>query len=261
MRVLENSIFTQDFIIKPQEADLKHDILPSHLMWILQEAGVNQIEILQIGFDYLVEKKVTWALAGFEFDVKRAPKWKEKVTVFTWHKKKTGLFSYRDFEIKDSAGNILVVATSSWFIMDLENRRPARAEEYIPKLEESSKCALDSKLRRGSIGQIHPECLPVYTSTQKVKFLDLDHNGHANNVHYIRWMFNSLPTPFRMDFLLAHFEIFFTKEVNCDQTILEKTWECEKMNDDFVFIHHLYHEDGSIAAISRSRWKKREELQ
>ena len=59
----------------------------------------------------------------------------ESCRVLTWHKGMQGLFFLRDYQIRDEAGEVLVNSTSSWVIMEKDQRRMLRPDgltEIIP---------------------------------------------------------------------------------------------------------------------------------
>lgn len=215
--------YRQWFTVRPEQADCYHTLFPNYLLWMLQECSVNHVEAAHMGYDALIPRQLAWALAGFELEVRGLPQWKQSVSVDTWHKKSEGLFSYRDYQMRNQKGDCLVNASSTWFIMDLQKRKAIPASKVFPDLPVVPESALDSLLRRSALGD-PPDQPADYTSRHRVLFTDLDHNGHCNNVHYIRWMFYDLPASFLKEHLLQHFEIYFVKELNEGEAISERTW-------------------------------------
>lgn len=249
---LDKGIYSQKFVIRPHECDRYHQLLPRFLMWILQEAASNHAQATHQGYDDLIQENCAWALAGFAFNVHRMPQWKEEIEVFTWEKSATQIFIYRDFELRTSAGELLVEATSSWFILDLIKRKPIRIISYVHN--PVAKSAYAHPLKRSDLPDPNSFGATLLAHVSKVSFEDLDHNNHANNVHYIRWMFDSLRDEVKDQNLLSQFEIFFIHELSCGSLIECRSWPLE---NEKSFLHALNHPDGGYSAIAKSIWRSR----
>ena len=66
-----------------------------------------------------------------------APKYNDEIKVETWSRKIEKLYAYRDFQIKDKEGNVIVIGTSRWIFVNTERRRPVRLTPDIADLYES----------------------------------------------------------------------------------------------------------------------------
>lgn len=246
------ALFSQKFVIRPHEVDARHYLLPRYMMWILQEAAVNHIESLHTGYDDLIKDNLAWALAGFKVEINQMPMWKDEITVKTWGKSASGIFTYRDFEVTTAGSNIpLIKATSNWFIMDLNLRRPVRVEPYANILYATD--AISYPLKKSSMPDPASLGPSTMVANPKVCYEDLDHNQHANNVHYIRYMFNSLNDDFKASHILSEFEIYFTHELSCKDEAISSSWNIE--NSLTKFFHALSHPKGGLAAIAKTSWK------
>lgn len=258
MEIKDNKFF-QEVTIRTYEADRRHLIFPHFLLWILEEAAVNHAELMHHSYDDLMQKNLLWALAGFKFKVNRLPQWREKITVSTWPKSATKLFIYRDFEIHSESGDLLVSATSSWFVMDYTLRRPVKVDEFAHHLNESS--ALSDNLKRSNLPSSESLEPLVAKAKSKVNFDDLDHNGHANNVNYLRYLFSSFGEEFKQLHILKEFEIYFVHELSlCDEVEssifkIDET-EFEEKQRTRSFLHELKKSDGTLSAVAKSSWQK-----
>ena len=247
--------FSQDFTIRPHEVDAKHYWLPRFMMWTLQEAAVNHVTHLKMGYNDLIKDNLAWALAGFKVKINKMPMWNEDIRVRTWGKSSTKLFIFREFEVTSKEYDYpLIVATSNWFIMDLNTRRPIRIEPYAGVVHNEE--LLDYPLKKSLL----PDPLSFngsdLSSTKKVCFEDLDHNFHANNVHYIRWMFDSLKDDFKMEHILKDYEIYFVHELSCGDQIESMAYELQEEGGK-TFFHLLTHPQGGYSAMAKSVWQSR----
>ena len=113
----------------------------------------------------------------------RYPKLAEHITVSTWPYSFKGFYGYRNFTIKDEAGEICAFANSVWVYMDTATMRPVRIakevqDAYIPVMDEAIQYEwADRKIRI--------EGTPVEKEPVLVQRFHIDTNHHMNNGKYI----------------------------------------------------------------------------
>ncbi|MBR2988380.1 MAG: hypothetical protein IKC64_01500 [Clostridia bacterium] len=121
-----------------------------------------------------------------------------------------GLMDYvRDYYIYDKDGNLLVKGTSQWVLIDFTSRRIVRpCVEF--EGEFSTKKAYDER----KIEKIEPN-KSVYYYDYTVRPIDIDYNGHMNNIRYADIVFNCENT----DKPIKRFVINFINEAKLGQTL------------------------------------------
>ena len=95
---------------------------------------------MNIGVEYLEQHHAAWVLSSWEIVMNRYPKLAEHITVSTWPYSFKGFYGYRNFTIKDEAGEICAFANSVWVYMDTATMRPVRIakevqDAYIPVMD------------------------------------------------------------------------------------------------------------------------------
>lgn len=170
-----------------------HDTLT---MWgcarLLQQAADNHTKLFGIGFQQLIQQHKAWVLCHTYYDVRRLPVDYEVVTIRTWSRGTNGLYAWRDFEMIDKDGNIIVAASTSWVVIDTDARRVVRLGEIVEGFEHHPNLATDiDKLPRLRVPQDTSAQLIV--EGQPVVLSMLDHTQHVNNSEYIKWVFDHLP--------------------------------------------------------------------
>ena len=99
----------------------------------------------------------------------------------------------RVFDVKNSEGNSIIWAKSSWLLLDLANMRPVKAAAHLPEVMERD------------IGEISPEFCEIKDDKKAeiiksseffVRFHDLDYNAHVNNAVYFGMVFDECPVDF-----------------------------------------------------------------
>lgn len=251
-------VFSQQFTIRPHETDKYHRLTPQFLMWLLQETAVNHVETLNLGYQALIDQDIAWALGGFYLEIKNMPILGESIEIKTWHKEYQGLFSIRDFELySNDRQEILVGATSSWFLMNIQRRRPVRIEPYMTGLKAYNHSAVSKKLKKPRADEMAFESESDLLHESSVYFGDLDHNDHANNVHYLRWMMNSLPADLLENYRLSEFEIYFLRELNLDDHLSVRSQSIESVDSEqSSWKHQLVKNSEILSAGAFSHWKK-----
>ena len=163
---------------------------------MLQDYAARHADKLSLGWEQMSKQEWFWVLIRLRLDILRHPVWKEEITVQTWPKGADTLVSYRDFIFTDQQGDSLIKATTSWIVLDRQNRRPQRMEKVLsdnPPI-----------LRKHAIQEPAPKIkLPkdkTLLSMQQVFFTDLDMNLHMNNANYVRKILDAYP----LDFLKSH---------------------------------------------------------
>lgn len=154
----------------------------------LQNCCTFQSEDMNIGVEYLEQHHAAWVLSSWEIVMNRYPKLAEHITVSTWPYSFKGFYGYRNFTIKDEAGEICAFANSVWVYMDTATMRPVRIakevqDAYIPVMDEAIQYEwADRKIRI--------EGTPVEKEPVLVQRFHIDTNHHMNNGNIFLWQRN-----------------------------------------------------------------------
>jgi acyl-ACP thioesterase len=171
----------------------------------------------------------------------------------TWPSTREGLFSCREFEMRDKSGDLFSRATSSWAVLDLASRRPVRLQERLPQYPLTARRALDDDFAS----------LPLFPDTpdgtfRELPFLvrrsDQDSNQHVNNTVYTDWALEAVPDDVAAGHL-SSLEVSFRAEVLYGDSILSQC-VARRSGDDTVCLHRIVNSrDRRELARLRSRWK------
>jgi len=208
VKVMENK-FSQNIVIPCYDTDREYRLKPSSFMDIAQELAQQHAGTLGFGYDDLMKTRTAWVLSRMHIRFDRYPLWRESVTASTWHKGSEGLFYLRDFQMTDSHGSILVSATSSWLVLNIDTRRLSRDAEI---LDSGTACMEDAV--EHSCGKIQiPKDVPAEkVAEHKVVYSDVDMNGHTNNARYLVWAMDVLDYDFIVDNPVKDVKINFNSE-------------------------------------------------
>ena len=186
----------------------------------------------------------TWVLTRLRLCVQERPAMRETVTVETWPSGRDRLRAYRDYRLWRGGvgGEVLATGTSAWLVLHVGRRRPvrlpARVERFGPREPE----------RALSFGE--PPAAPAeieHDRTFAVRRSDLDRVGHANNVRFVEWALEALPSDAR----LRDVEVVYRAEAVYGDTVRSEAGPlCEGAR-----LHRLSRSsDDTTLALARTLW-------
>ena len=201
--------FEQKFTIPCYDTDASWRLKPSSFMDLAQEAAGQHAVYLGFGYDDLIATNTAWILSRVHVEFVDAPKWRENITLRTWHKGLNRLFFLRDFILTDEEGRERVKATTSWLVLNLETRRLVRG----PKLMEEGTVCLDNVIETPADKVVMPkDAEPQYVMDHHVAYSDVDMNGHTNNAMYMQWAMDAVDYDIASTMPVKWFTINFNHE-------------------------------------------------
>lgn len=252
-------IWKESFRVRSYETDPIGRASVATICNYLQEAAGNHAFHLGVSVEQLHQQQLTWVLAKLRVYVDEYPRWRGEVTLETWPSGIEGLFGTRDFLLLDSSGRRLARATSGWMMIDLERRRPVRMPELITSLETPDRSRAVADL---SASLAEPACISASESERgsiRVRYGDLDVNGHVNNVRYVDWALEPLAVDLLESSELRQLEIHYRAEALLGDAVKVRVGAPEgAADDDMQFAHMILHaENGKELARLRTLWTLR----
>jgi medium-chain acyl-[acyl-carrier-protein] hydrolase len=146
-------------------------------------AGIHA-DYLEVGYEQLRKQNLAWILSRIKLEINSLPLWGEIVKLATWPKGIDRLFAMRDFSLTRDNGEILVLATSAWLLVDIEKGRPQRFNNFPVDLTfPNAASAIDE-----TPGKIEIPENAVKFCERAVQLSEIDVNHHVNNAHYAKWI-------------------------------------------------------------------------
>lgn len=181
--------FVQNFDIPCYDTDASWRLKPASFMNLAQEAAGLHAVHLGFGYDDLIVKNTAWILSRVKICFIDTPKWRDNITLTTWHKGLERLFYLRDFVITDSEGKERVKATTSWLVLNLETRRLVRD----PQLMEEGTVCTENAMETSADKVVMPNDIePTLALQHTVAYSDVDMNAHTNNAMYMQWAMDAV---------------------------------------------------------------------
>jgi len=171
-----------------EDTTLDNHLSITALNRFLLQAAINHAEHLGFGFTDTSKQDLSWVLLRINLQINRLPAWKEKFNVVTWPSRVKAITAFREFEVSGEKGEILCVATSEWSVINLKTRRPQRMSSLGNMINHlSDKVSLDSPFFK-----LDPKLEFEELFSVKVRYSDMDMNGHANAGKYFDWLSDAI---------------------------------------------------------------------
>ena len=203
---MEQPIFRKQFTLYSNDCDCFGRAKPSTILSMMQEAAGEQCAAWNMSWEEMAEKNLFWAITRQTVSVTRLPRFYETVTVETWPMPATKVAYPRATVFYDAQGNELLRCIALWILMDLNTRAmviPGKSGIDFPG------CTCGGELP--SPKSLTPKNLPNATG-RKVRFGQLDRNGHMNNTRYLEWVMDLLPGEFHREHPLKEFTVCYLNE-------------------------------------------------
>ncbi|MHB8055251.1 MAG: acyl-[acyl-carrier-protein] thioesterase [Candidatus Aminicenantales bacterium] len=250
---MTDAIHLKKFKVRAVDIDQSGRIQPVIFLDYLLESASEQAGLFEVGVTDLFKKNRTWVLSRFHAEFERFPAWGEEVEIRTWPSAKLPLYAIRDFEASGERGPA-VRATSSWLIIDLETRRPARTAEHLAGFPLLNRRAVEDDFP--SLPALSREdvrlAFPVF-------FFDLDINRHFTATAYVHRALETVPREILFEYRPVSIEVNFRSEAFYGDTIVSRLERVDRPENDGrpVFLHRLSRAvDDKELTLLRTAWSK-----
>lgn len=235
--------YTEKHIIPCYDTDASWRLKPTSFMNLAQEAAGRHAVYLGFGYDDLIKCNTAWILSRVHVEFVDAPKWREEVTLNTWHKGLNRLFYLRDFLVTDNEGKTRVKATTSWLVLNLETRRLVRDPMLM---EEGTVCDESVIETPADKVQMPKDAAPELVRRHAVSYSDIDTNGHTNNAMYMQWAMNSVDYETASSKPVKEFTINFNHETKAGDVVDIYRASVEKEDGLHVYVEGKLGETSSF---------------
>jgi acyl-ACP thioesterase len=225
--------YTKDLTIQCYETDAAWRLKPVSFMNFAQEAAGNHAVYLGFGYDDLIASNTAWILSRMHVVFTDTPKWKDELTLTTWHKGLNRLFFLRDFILTDKEGHERVKATTSWLVLDLATRRLVRDHKLM---EDGTVCTENVIETPADKVQMPKGVEAVHMIDHVVAYSDVDMNGHTNNAMYMQWAMDAVDYDLASSRPVREFTINFNHETKYGDVVSIYKTRLEEEDGVRVFI-------------------------
>lgn len=174
--------FRKEFDVRFSDCDYSCRAKLSSLFRFMEETAVVDAESNGYGLRHLIKMGYTLVLSRQKLRITHTPVQGEHLTVETWTKSFEGKVAWKDFSFKDSRGNAIAQATTSWLLVSLSTMKAVDFSECPVAIPLIAGDALSER-----IDILNPGEEPKLAYTRQARYSDLDLNMHVNNCKYVEW--------------------------------------------------------------------------
>lgn len=225
MSEIIQSEYTMSLKVASFDTDRTDRIRLSAVLRYQQEAGEQHLGPAGLGWRDLSDHGIAFVASRWHTVIHRLPKLEERVTLTTWHRDRKGPRFFRCYEWRDAAGNLLIEGVMQFALVSVTDHRLLRGDEFmalapLPDATRGVSCADPGRFRLTQ---------EVDSGTHRVRWSDIDRNGHMNNTRYADLMWDALPEDWQ-DAAPVDVEIHFVGESRQGDTIaLSTSAEAERI--------------------------------
>lgn len=235
--------YIEKYTVPCYDTDSAWRLKPASFMNMAQEAAGRHAVYLGFGYDDLIVTNTAWVLSRVHVEYVDTPKWRDEITLTTWHKGLNRLFYLRDFIVTDKDGKERIMATTSWLVLNLETRRLVRD----PHLMEDDTICTENVIETPADKVVMPKDVePELVMEHRVAYSDVDTNGHANNAMYMQWAMDAVNYEIASQRPVREFTINFNHEIKPLETVAIYKAIVEEGERRHVFIEGKVGEQSSF---------------
>lgn len=184
---------------------------------ILENAGGMHSDSIKCGYTDIEETGKGWVILAWKIKVLSRPKYNTEVETHTWARDINKIFTFRDYKMYDENGNLAVIATSKWAMIDVKKGKIA---EITPKIEKDYQPEEISVFEERKIDKLaEPETVILKRECPVLRG-DIDMNGHVHNVNYLNYAYETLPAEVYENETLNNIEIMYKRQIKPDDKII-----------------------------------------
>lgn len=189
---------------------------------------VNSVSLIQnIMTEYFSEIKsdnlllkeknnAIWVVVKTKIHFNKYPKWRDILIGEAFTTQVKAIRADVETQCKDKDGNILFYADQEICVVDLDTRKIRKIDTVNYPLNIKTYEPLN-KVNFRKLNEEFSEDEKVYE--QKIYSTDIDYSRHMNNVFYVKYVLNTLPSSFFENNEITDFEIHYIKESKENQKL------------------------------------------
>jgi len=244
------TMWREPFVVRFSDAGPDGLISPAAICRYLQEAADRHARPYGFGLLDVLATGRAWLLVRLALRLNSPPAMGDAIQVETWVSRRTGtLRAYRDFRLTGAGGRQYGEASSAWVLLDTATRRLVRLPD----------CARMLVHPGSSYGQpVDASRLPSPENPQweerfRVGWRDLDINNHANNVCFVEWALETIPSNIRRVSRLCRLDIQFLGQAFLGVEVVCST-EVRQADRGYTCLHSVRSPEGYWLARIETGW-------
>lgn len=244
-------VMEKEYDIHYYEVDYKKRCKILSLMDYFEDIALLQSEGAGVGINYLYGKGLIWVLYKWDINIKKYPKFGDRVKVITIPNSLYKFYAYRKFEMQSADGETLASADSEWLLVKMDTKKPIRIPEPIYRAYNVDINCSDKLNIENLKAPEMADCEKLF----EVRYSDIDTNMHVNNVKYVEWAMETVSQEIVKKYMLNRLLVTYKKETRYGETIKAATSITEH-DKGAVCSHSIVDMDGKELCLLKSIWTK-----
>lgn len=211
--------FSLNFDIGAHMSDYEYNLRPTAFLEMAQHLAVRAAQALSFGDEELSPHSCAWVLARMHVEFLKPVHFNQIVRMDTWHRGYNGLFFVRDYQLIGADGTPAINSTSSWIVMNTVTRKAEWGDflkDIIPSEPQCPEAAVENLAQKIITPRNQQMTL---LGSHHVRYSDVDHNQHVNNVKYTLWSMDYLPEDLVYNHKVKSLSINFNNEARRGDTV------------------------------------------
>ncbi len=187
----------------------------------MQDCSVFHSESIGRGPEFWLESGYGWMIVSWQIALHAMPRFGMPVTTKTWSYRFRGIEGDRNFVVLDEDGRLLAEANSIWIYFDLNAQKPIRVPD-----EEMNGFGVEEPLSSFSNTKRKIALPPVWDEEMEplhVQPMNIDTNGHVNNLVYIEMALEYVPA----DFFVREIRVQYLAQARMGDAIIPRCFRDE----------------------------------
>lgn len=204
-------IYKEEFKVGLKDVWKGKEVSNIAILEYLEDIAAYHSDSVGYGIETSDKTHLTWLLLDWKVKVIKRPEYGQTLDIHTWSRHIIKCYAYRDFEVYDENGELCVIASSKWLLVNNQTGKIAKVEQEMADKYQSEidRSVFDEK-------EIEKIKLPQdFKSSIKyqVKRNDIDVIGHMHNLYYLNLAYEALPHEVYMDRPFDEVRIMYKKEI------------------------------------------------
>ena len=232
-------IFTEKVKIPLKDVEQGNVISDRGILEIFENVATHHSDSLHDGVSEIKEKGQAWVIMDWKVKILSRPKYGGEFKINTWSRENNiqvrKIATYRDFEMYDEQGNLCVIATSKWVVINIQTGRLTNIDmELQQRYEPEEKSVFGLWDIEKSIQGKDVLNEVEYTVARN----DVDFNKHMHNIYYMNLAYNALPEDVYNSRPFNTFKITYKREIKLGDTV-----KCKYTKDGLNHVVTVYNQD------------------
>lgn len=210
------STYSKDWEINFLQCYPNGNLKYTELCNLLQLTAGEHADLGGLSFSDMQYFDQAWVLSRMLIEISTLPKWRDTITVTTWITDMKGSRSVRALEIHLN-GKKIAGSTTFWAVLNTKKR----IVETIQLPFNHFTVFPDRLPTQQSFAKLNLTLDGAIIKEKTVQLSDLDIVNHANNVKYLEWCLDSMPTGIILQSKIQSLDMNFLKELHLkDRTVI-----------------------------------------